>query len=92
MRREIYCQIQGRCCSKDEEQLMVIWEMKKKNELYGLEKCSNASGIKCNSTKVKDHVLRSKGISAISWELISDIVEERCGCVNQSQNDSEQPL
>ena len=93
MRREIYCQIQRQCCSEDEEQLMVNWEMKKKKkELYGLEKCNNANGIKCNSTKVKDHVLRRKGISAVSWELISQKRQSgRFGCMNQSQNDSEQP-
>lgn len=67
MRREIYCQIQGQCCSEDEKWLMVNWEMKKKKELYGLEKCNNANGIKCNVTKIKNHVLRRKGISALSW-------------------------
>lgn len=60
VRREIYCQIQGQWCSEGEEQLMVKCEMKKKKELYDLKKCSSANGIKCNSTKVKDHILRRK--------------------------------
>lgn len=53
-------QIKGQCCSEDEERLMVKCEMKKKKELYDLKKRSSANGIKCNSTKVKDHILRRK--------------------------------
>lgn len=71
VRREIYCQLQGQCCSEDEEQLMAKSEMKKKKELYDLKKCCSANGIKHNSMKVEDHILRRKGISAITWELIS---------------------
>lgn len=70
MRREIYCQIQGQRCIED-DQLMVKCEMKKKKERYDLKKCSSANGIKYNSMKVKDHILRRKGISAITWELVS---------------------
>lgn len=70
---------------------MVKWEMKKKKELYDLEKCSSANGIKYNS--MKDHILRRKGISAITWELVSqsDRVKERGGYMNQTQNVPEQP-
>lgn len=63
-----------------------IWD--EKEEFYDLKKCSSANGIKYNSMKVKDHILRRKGISAITWELLRG--KERCGYMNQSQNVPEQ--
>lgn len=70
----MYCQIERQRCNEDEEQITVNWEMKKKKEeQYGLEKCSNANGIKCNSTKVKGHVLEKEGI--FCYKLVADQAE-----------------
>ena len=92
VRREIYGQISGQCSSEEEEQLIVNWEMKKrKKELYGFEECSNANGIKCCSMKVTYCVGREFLLWGGSRSARSGRVEERCGCMNQSQNDSKQP-